>query len=111
MDTARTSHKSKHQAVSCCCFDSYTLLFVTLFFSPALLRFQHNLKCVVGRRSLDVLTGGFCFRLRIGGDRELSLLGHDKVTAIFPPFLFVSTFKIHACFPEMKFYQVLAENC
>ncbi len=33
----------------------------------------------MGRRSLDVLTGGFCFRLRIGGDRELSLLGTAKV--------------------------------
>eukprot|EP00903_Cladosiphon_okamuranus_P015535 g14342.t1 len=42
---------------------------------------KHNLRCVVGRRSLDVLTGGYCFRLRIGGDRELSLIGQDKKNA------------------------------
>eukprot|EP00752_Nemacystus_decipiens_P010134 g9031.t1 len=46
---------------------------------------KHKLRCVVGRRSLDVLTGGYCFRLRIGGDRELSLLGQDKINA--PEFL------------------------
>lgn len=31
---------------------------------------------------MDVLTGGYCFRLRIGGDRELSLIGQDKVRLV-----------------------------
>lgn len=29
---------------------------------------------------MDVLTAGYGFRLRIGGERELSLLGTDKVS-------------------------------
>ncbi|CAN0520946.1 unnamed protein product [Ectocarpus sp. 12 AP-2014] len=40
---------------------------------------KYNLRCVVGRGSMDVLTAGYCFRLRIGGEKELSLLGKDKV--------------------------------
>lgn len=47
-----------------------------------LLRFQHKLRCVVARRYVDVLTGGYCFRLRIGGDRELSLISPDKVRRV-----------------------------
>eukprot|EP00904_Undaria_pinnatifida_P007744 jgi/Undpi1/409/HiC_scaffold_1.g00405.m1 len=42
---------------------------------------QYKLKCVVGRRYVDVITNGYCFRLRIGGDRELLLLGSDKKPA------------------------------
>lgn len=57
---------------------------ITLAFPLPATPFQHNLKCVVGRRFLDVVTGGYCFRLRIGGDRELSLLGQDKVMRFDP---------------------------
>ncbi|CAM9687850.1 unnamed protein product, partial [Laminaria digitata] len=42
---------------------------------------QYKLRCVVGRRFVDVITAGYCFRLRIGGDRELALLGNDKKPA------------------------------
>ncbi|CAB1097889.1 unnamed protein product [Ectocarpus sp. CCAP 1310/34] len=42
---------------------------------------KYNLRCVVGRGLMDVLTAGYCFRLRIGGERELSLLGKDKASA------------------------------
>ncbi|CAM9342487.1 unnamed protein product, partial [Ectocarpus sp. 12 AP-2014] len=42
---------------------------------------KYNLRCVVGRGSMDVLTAGYCFRLRIGGEKELSLLGKDKASA------------------------------
>ncbi|CAM9623587.1 unnamed protein product, partial [Discosporangium mesarthrocarpum] len=35
------------------------------------LRKQHKLRCIVGRDCLDVVTGGYCFRLRVTGQREI----------------------------------------
>lgn len=43
---------------------------------------QYRLRSSVGKYFLDVLTAGFCFRLRLGGEKELACLTRQKVRKI-----------------------------